>query len=97
MKLGVAGKTGAGKTTLSALLALAGARRGQRVVAVDTDENPNLGLSLGLGMDALGGVRTVPRVVVTGRGGGGVTGAQVLDSYGVATPSGVTLLHAMVP
>ena len=48
MKLGVVGKGGAGKTTLSTLVALAYVDRGKQVVAVDTDSNPNLALRLGL-------------------------------------------------
>lgn len=95
IKVAVAGKTGSGKTTVSALLALAGAARGRRTLAVDTDVNPNLGLSLGLGHEAVESARAVPRALVSGRGGGSVTTSQVLRGYGLAAPSGVTLLHAM--
>ena len=48
MKVGVVGKGGVGKTTVSALLARTLRSRGRQVLAVDTDSNPNLGLSLGL-------------------------------------------------
>jgi len=48
LKVGVVGKGGVGKTTVSGLLARAYAEQGLRVVAIDTDSNPNLGLSLGL-------------------------------------------------
>ncbi|MCA1691945.1 MAG: AAA family ATPase [Actinobacteria bacterium] len=37
MKLGVVGKGGVGKTTLSALIAQTYAERGKRVLAIDTD------------------------------------------------------------
>src|ERR671931_299006 len=50
MKLGVVGKGGVGKTTVAALLARAYTDRGRRVVAIDTDSNPNLGVSLGLSL-----------------------------------------------
>lgn len=69
MKIGVVGKGGTGKATPSALIAQAYAQRGQRVVAIDTDSNPNLAMSLG-------------------------PDEQTAD-YGVETPAGVTLLHAM--
>lgn len=95
IKVAVAGKTGSGKTTVSALLALSGAAGGRRTLAVDTDVNPNLGLSLGLGHEAVESARAVPRALVSGRGGGSVTTSQVIRGYGLVAPSGVTLLHAM--
>ena len=50
MKIAVVGKGGSGKTTTSAVLARTLARGGRPVVALDCDTNPNLGLSLGIGM-----------------------------------------------
>jgi CO dehydrogenase maturation factor len=47
LKLAVAGKGGVGKTTLSAALARALARRGEPVMAVDADPNNCLGRALG--------------------------------------------------
>jgi CO dehydrogenase maturation factor len=47
MKLALAGKGGAGKTTLSASIARLIARRGPTVVAIDADSNPNLAAALG--------------------------------------------------
>lgn len=47
MKLALAGKGGAGKTTLSASIARLLARRGSTVVAIDADSNPNLAAALG--------------------------------------------------
>ena len=52
MKIAVVGKGGAGKTTTSAIIARTLGRAGRRVVALDCDTNPNLGLSLGMGLDA---------------------------------------------
>jgi CO dehydrogenase maturation factor len=49
MKVAVVGKGGSGKTTTSAVVARALARRGLSVVALDCDSNPNLGISLGVG------------------------------------------------
>jgi CO dehydrogenase maturation factor len=48
MRIAVAGKGGAGKTTLAGLLARALGRQGQSVVAIDADSNPNLAGILGI-------------------------------------------------
>lgn len=80
---------------MSALLALAAAARRLRVLAVDTDVSPNLGLSLGLGQAGVDRVRPVPRALAAGRGGGSVTTDQLVRGFGIPAPSGVTLLHAM--
>lgn len=92
MKIGVVGKGGTGKTTTSALLAQAYTGRGRHVVAVDTDSNPNLGMSLGVDEATAATAPLVPRELVVGGGDGS---QQLLADYGVATPSGVTLLHAV--
>lgn len=94
MKLGIVGKGGVGKTTLSALIAEAYVRRGKRVIAIDTDSNPNLGISLGLDAMAADAVPVVPRNISVGPGGG-MDGAQLLAAYGRDTPAGVTLISAM--
>lgn len=95
MKLGIVGKGGVGKTTTSALLCQVYASRGQRVLAVDTDSNPNLALSLGLDPAAAEAVPVLPRSLVVGSGSGAITPADLLRQYGVRTPSEVTLLNAM--
>jgi len=94
VKLGIVGKGGVGKTTLSSLICRAYAGRGQRVVAIDTDSNPNLAMSLGLDEDTANHAPLVPRSLVVGPGSG-LTPAELLEQYGLGTPSGVTLLHAM--
>ena len=95
MKIGVVGKGGTGKTTVSTLVGLAYRERGQRVLAIDTDSNPNLALGLGLDEDAIDRAPLVPRSLVVGTGRGTVTPAQLVADYGVTTPAGITLLHAM--
>jgi CO dehydrogenase maturation factor len=95
MKLGIVGKGGVGKTTLSALLAQTYAARGLRVLAIDTDSNPNLAHSLGLSAQQADEVPLLPRSVVVGGGEGSLTPAQLVNQYGAVTPSQVTLLHAM--
>lgn len=93
MKIGVVGKGGVGKTTISALLARTYVARGQRVVAIDTDSNPNLGLSLGLDLRATEAIPTLPRRLVVG--GGGCTLDELIGTYGTTTPTGVTVLSAL--
>ncbi len=94
MKIGVVGKGGVGKTTISALLARALTERGRRVLAVDTDSNPNLGLSLGLDYGATEALPTVPRSIVVGSRGD-LTVAELMADYGTQTPSGVTVMSAL--
>lgn len=94
MKIGVVGKGGAGKTTVASLLARTLAERGRRVLAVDTDSNPNLGLSLGLDPAATEAVPVVPRSAVVGPRGD-LTVAELMADYAVATPVGVALMSAL--
>lgn len=51
MKVAVVGKGGSGKTTTAAVVARSLGRAGSAVVALDGDTNPNLGLSLGIGLE----------------------------------------------
>ena len=94
MKIGIVGKGGVGKTTVSSLLARELRRRGRRVLAVDTDSNPNLGLSLGLDARSTEAVPTVPRSMVIGRRGD-LTVGELMAGYAVDTPEGVMLMSAL--
>jgi CO dehydrogenase maturation factor len=94
VKVGVVGKGGVGKTTTAALLAGAFARRGHRVVAIDTDSNPNLGTSLGLSFAEVDAVPVLPRAIVVGVGGDR-TVDEVMAEFGRATPVGPVLLSAI--
>lgn len=94
MKIGIVGKGGVGKTTTSSLLARALHERGRRVLAVDTDSNPNLGLSLGLGAEATEALPPIPRSMVVGQRGD-MTVGELMQDFAVATPEGVTLMSAM--
>lgn len=94
MKLGVVGKGGVGKTTVAGLLARTYTARGSRVVAIDTDSNPNLGLSLGLSLSDTEAVPVLPRSTIVGAGDGPSADALV-EEYGRATPAGPTLLSAI--
>ena len=94
MKIGIVGKGGVGKTTLSALISKAYAERGMRVVAIDTDSNPNLGISLGLTLEEAEAIPVIPRRLVLGSDEG-TTPTELLSEYGRSTESGVRLLSAM--
>lgn len=95
MKLGIVGKGGTGKTTTAALLARTLAQRGRRVVAIDTDSNPNLALNLGLDVEAATEVPLLPRSLVVGSGHGEMSPADLLAEFARPTPVGVSVLHAM--
>lgn len=94
MKIGIVGKGGVGKTTVSALIAEAYTRRGSRVVAIDTDSNPNLGMSLGLTLDQVETMPVLPRALIVGSDTG-TTPQDLLSAYGRATPAGATLMSAI--
>jgi CO dehydrogenase maturation factor len=95
MKLGIVGKGGVGKTTISALISQIYAERGKRVLAIDTDSNPNLAVSLGLDLREAEEVPVIPRRMVVGGGDGAMTPAELVGEYGVMTPANVMLIHAM--
>ncbi|MGI8535503.1 MAG: AAA family ATPase [Mycobacteriales bacterium] len=95
MRLAVAGKGGAGKTTISATLARLVARQGRHVVAIDADANPNLFAALGVAPAAAARLGAIPPALVSRRLGG--TGLlepvdAVLSRYAVDAPDGVQLL-----
>ncbi|HVL02997.1 MAG TPA: AAA family ATPase [Acidimicrobiales bacterium] len=94
MKVGIVGKGGVGKTTTSSLLARALVERGRRVVAVDTDSNPNLGMSLGLSFEEIEAIPQLPRSLIVGAKGD-LSAEEVIDEYGYTTPFGVTLISAI--
>lgn len=100
MRLAVAGKGGAGKTTISATLARLAAMAGRSVVAVDADANPNLSSALGLDVAAAARLSPVPPSLVSRkRGGSGLLEPidAVLRAHTVVGPDGVRLLGMGAP
>lgn len=100
MRLAVAGKGGAGKTTISSTLARLAARSGTRVVAIDADANPNLATALGLPPAVAERLGAVPTSLVSRRqGGAGLTEPidDVLNRYALVAPDGVRLLGMGAP
>ncbi len=98
MRVAVAGKGGAGKTTICATAARLTARRGLRVVAIDGDSNPNLHSAIGVDGSALPAF--LPVSLVSRRFDGprlrvGVT--EVLQQYSVAAADGVRVVRMGMP
>lgn len=96
----MAGKGGAGKTTLSATLARLAARCGNGVVAIDADTNPNLATALGIDPAAAGAVPFLPVSIVSRRFDGpalNVALDDVLRDHTTAGPDGVRLVRMGMP
>lgn len=91
MKIAVVGKGGSGKTTTSAVLARSFARQGHKVVGLDCDTNPNLGLSLGVGDTETERLLSLRDQIADGEQEHAHTWADILDTYGTDAPDGVRL------
>lgn len=102
----VVGKGGVGKSTLTALLARVMARSGGRTIAIDADEQRNLAMTLGMGLDETSAIVPVASAADyveektgarPGEGAGGMLRlnpdtSDVIDRLGVVGPDGVRLL-----
>ena len=100
MKLAIAGKGGAGKTTISGTLARQLARQGYEVLALDNDLNPNLSLTVGIPAEQLSDMPTLsPDIVgmVDGRMQLTQTMDEIRAAHAMDAPDGVTVLVAHEP
>ncbi len=100
MKIAVAGKGGSGKTTVAGTLARVLGRRGQAVLAIDADTNPNLALTLGIPREAAAQIQPISPEVMEERGDASgntlhvlsVPYQDVIRRYGVPAGDNATLL-----
>ncbi|MGH9157318.1 MAG: AAA family ATPase [Acidimicrobiales bacterium] len=100
LRIALAGKGGAGKTTTSATLSRLLARRGAQVLVIDGDSNPNVGVALGLSHEEAAGIQPLPPGLVSRRLDGpalNISVADVVDKYGARGPDGVAVLHMAMP
>ncbi len=89
MKIAVVGKGGSGKTTTSAIIARVLARHGAALVALDGDTNPNLGLSLGVGIEETERLVGMRQALDAAEGEHAADWDSLLDLFGSDGPDGV--------
>ncbi len=91
MKIGVIGKGGVGKTTISGIVARTLAQRGHTVIALDCDTNPNLGIALGLTAEETDRLAGIRQALDEGDGEHAPTVPEMLERFGAWAPDGVRL------
>lgn len=91
MKIGVVGKGGAGKTTVAGILARSLAESGRRVIALDCDTNPNLGIALGLGLEETARLIGIRQALDEGSEEHAPTVPELLERFGAQAPGGIRL------
>jgi len=100
MRVAVAGKGGAGKTTISALLARHSAAAGQPTIAIDADPNPSLAVALGVATDRVATLLPVPSTAISRR----LDGTRLIEpvdnilaGYSVLGPDGIRVMMMGAP
>lgn len=91
MKVAVVGKGGSGKTTTSAVVARSLSRAGWDVVALDCDTNSNLGISLGIGVEATERLVSLREQLDDGEVAHAPDVAALLSRFGTRAPDDVKL------
>lgn len=91
MRIAVIGKGGSGKTTTASVVARTLARRGTETVALDGDTNANLGVSLGVGLEATEALVSLRERLDIGEGEHAHDVDALLERFGTTAPDGVRL------
>ena len=101
LRIAVAGKGGAGKTTLAATLARLLSRRGREVLVIDGDSNPNVAVALGLDRDRADALEPLPTGLVSRKLNQKVALVEpvdeVLKRHGATAPDGVKVVLMAMP
>ena len=101
LRVAVAGKGGAGKTTLSSTLARLFAREGHDVIVVDGDSNPNVATALGIDREHAEAIQPLPMGLVSRNlKGNAALKEPVMDivrRYGGLAPDDVHVLKMAMP
>ena len=95
MRIAICGKGGSGKSMIAGALARHLARAGHKVVAVDADPNPNLGVSLGVPKETVEDMRPILNALLDeGHTHDDPTPAaeDLLGRFGVDAPEGIRLV-----
>ena len=91
MKVAIVGKGGSGKTTTAGVVARVLARQGLGVVALDCDSNPNLGISLGMGIEETERLLGIRQALDDGEEEHAPSADELLTRFGAPAPDGVRL------
>jgi len=101
LRIAVAGKGGAGKTTLSSTMARLFARQGKDVIVVDGDSNPNVATALGIGREQAAAIQPLPLGLVSRKLNGNAAlkdpVMDVVSRYGGLAPDNVHVLMMAMP